>query len=228
MVALVGATLQYGFTFNGLRYLEAGTTGLIVQAEVPFLVLIAAFFLKEKIALRQIIGMLIAFLGIYLLSGQPSLQGQHIAILMVLTGGVLWAFGQVMVRRMGDVGGLQVTAWLAVMATPQLFIASLLLEQNQVNLVMNADFNLWASVFYLGVVMTVIGYGCWYHVLGKYEAGKVAPFLLLTPVASVFGGVVFLGEKLTTMGLVGGLVILSGVALLVIEPKPVPSEVAVK
>ena len=47
LIALVGATLQYAFTFNGLRFLDAGITGLIVQAEVPFLVLIAAVFLKE-------------------------------------------------------------------------------------------------------------------------------------------------------------------------------------
>lgn len=220
LIALVGATLQYAFTFNGLRFLDAGTTGLIVQAEVPFLVLIAAIFLKEKIGPRQLTGMAVAFLGIYLLSGQPSLQGQRAAIAMVLAGGFLWAIGQVLVRRLGDIGGLQVTAWLAVMATPQLLIASLLLEENHYQLMVESDFKLWISILYLGVVMTVVGYGCWFHVLGKYEARQVAPYLLLTPVASVVGGVVFLGEQLSAIGVIGGLIILVGVALLVLEPKP--------
>ena len=40
LAAFVGSTLQYGLTFNGLRLLDASTTALLVQAEVPFLALI--------------------------------------------------------------------------------------------------------------------------------------------------------------------------------------------
>ena len=216
-VALVGATMQYGFTFNGLRYLDAGTTALIVQAEVPFLVLLAAVTLKERLDVKKVLGMVIAFIGIYLISGQPELQGKGVAIAMVLTGGFLWATGQVIVRKYIRLGGLTLTAWLAVLAAPQLFITSLLFESNHVSVLQTADLNTWLTVLYLGLIMTAVGYGCWYHVLGRYPASRVGPFLLLTPVTSVLGGALFLGEQLTSLTIIGGSIIILGVAILVIE-----------
>ena len=217
MVALIGASMQYGFTFYGLRELDAGITSLILQAEVPFLVLIAAFWLKEPLQPRKLVGLLVAFAGIYLVSGQPELAGSLHGVALVLTGAFLWALGQVMVRRLGDVGGLTVTAWLAVLAAPQLLVMSLLMEQGQWQAMSTAGMGVWAAVLYLGLVMTAIGYVCWYHVLGKYSAARVAPFLLLTPVSSVIGGVVFLGEPLTRHSIVGGLLVVSGVALLLLQ-----------
>lgn len=216
-VALVGATMQYGFTFNGLRYLDAGTTALIVQAEVPFLVLIAAVVLKESLDYKKMLGMVIAFFGIYIISGQPQLQGKVAAIAMVMTGGFLWAVGQIMVRRLGNIGGLTTTAWLAVFAAPQLLIASLLFESDHANVLQAAGLSTWLTVAYLGLIMTAVGYGCWFHVLGRYPASRVGPFLLLTPVTSVIGGALFLDEQLTALTLIGGAVIIVGVAILVIE-----------
>ena len=216
-VALIGATMQYGFTFNGLRYLDAGTTALVVQAEIPFLVLIAAVVLKEKLDFRKIMGMAIAFFGIYLISGQPQLQGKVAAIAMVLTGGLLWAIGQIMVRFMGGIGGLTTTAWLAVLAAPQLLIASLLFESNHMDVLRAAGISTWLTVAYLGLIMTAVGYGCWYHVLGRYPASRVGPFLLLTPVTSVIGGALFLDEQLTLFTLIGGAIIIFGVAILVLD-----------
>jgi len=217
LVALVGSTLQYGLTFNGLKRLDAGTTALIVQAEVVFLVLIAAVWLGERLGFRKIIGMIVAFAGLWIVYGTPRLQGQEVGIAMVLGGGLFWAFGQVMVRRLGDLGGVTTVAWVSVLAAPQLILLSLIVEGDPRPALAGADWQLWVSVLYLGVMMTALAYACWYHVLGKYEAGRVGPFLLLTPVASVLGGALFLGEPLTREIVLGGAVLIAGVAVLVIK-----------
>ena len=70
---------------------------------------------------------------------------------------------------------------------------------------------------YLAVVMNIVGYGAWYHVLGRYEVNRAAPYLLLLPVASVAGGVVFLGETPTMRILAGGVIVIAGIALIVVE-----------
>lgn len=222
LVALIGSTLQYGLTYNGLRYLDASTTALIVQAEVPFVTLIAAVWLGERLGIRKIIGMVIAFVGIYLIAEEPRFEGQLIGVGLVLSGAFMWAIGQVMMRRLGEIGGLTAIAWIAAMAAPQLFVASLLLEDGQVGYIMGADFQVWLAVAYLGLIMTAIGYGCWYHVLGRYEVNRVAPFILLTPVTSVLGGSLFLGEALTLSILLGGALVISGVGIIVIEKKKRP------
>ena len=217
LVALVGSTLQYGLTFNGLKRLDAGTTALIVQAEVVFLVLIAAVWLGERLGVRKIVGMIVAFAGLWIVYGTPRLQGQEVGIAMVLGGGLFWAFGQVMVRRLGDLGGVTTVAWVSVLAAPQLLLLSLIVEGDPRPALAGANWQVWASVLYLGVMMTALAYACWYYVLGKYEAGQVGPFLLLTPIASVLGGALFLGEPLTREIILGGAVLIAGVAVLVIE-----------
>lgn len=222
--ALVGLALQYGFTFYGLRYLDAGTTALLVQVEVVFLVLIAAVLLREPISLRQAFGMAIAFAGILLITGEPRLAGRELGIAFVMIGAAAWATGQIMIRRVGQrsgpLSGLTTIAWVAIFATPQLLVISLVVEGDPRPALASADWQVWSAVLYLGLVMTAIGYGCWYHVLGRYRAGQAGPFLLLTPVASVLGGWLFLGEPLSWQILAGGAVVLAGVALLVIERPP--------
>ena len=109
-VALIGSAFQYGLTFNGLRFLDAGTTALIVQAEVPFCTLLAALWLGERMGARKVAGMLIAFAGIYLIIGEPRIQGQLIGVALVLGGSFMWAIGQVMMRRLGELGGFTAIA----------------------------------------------------------------------------------------------------------------------
>lgn len=71
---------------------------------------------------------------------------------------------------------------------------------------------------------SILGYGCWYHVLGRYEVNRAAPYLLLLPIASVAGGVVFLGEAPTALILLGGAAVIGGVALIVVERAPVATQ----
>jgi len=221
LAALIGSTLQYGLTFNGLKLLDASTTGLLVQAEAPFLTLIGAIFFRERLGLRRLLGMGVAFFGIYLLSGEPRIEGQELGVVLVLCGTFLWACGQGMIRRLGEIGGLTAIAWVSVFAAPQLLVASLIVEDGQIEALRTAGPGIWAAVLYLGLVMTALGYTCWYHVLGRYQVNLVAPFLLLTPVTSVLGGALLLGEPITLTILTGGAVIIAGVALLVIERRPV-------
>jgi len=223
VAALIGSTVQYGLTFNGLRLLDASTTGLIVQAEAPFLALVAAIFLGERLGQKRILGMAIAFAGIYLITGEPRIAGQELGVALVLGGACTWAIGQTIIRTLGEIGGLTAVAWISVMAAPQLFAASALVERDQLAALAGAGWAVWGTVLYLGLVMTALGYSCWYHVLGRYEVNRVAPFLLLTPVSSLVGGALFLGEPLTPTILAGAAVVIAGVSLLVIERRPAVS-----
>ncbi len=68
--------------------------------------------------------------------------------------------------------------------------------------------------------MTALGYGLWYRLLGHYSVNQVMPFLLLLPVTSVIGGIVFLDESLTTKIALGGGLAIIGVALITIQRFP--------
>ena len=138
---------------------------------------------------------------------------------MVLSGSFLFALGQVLIRRLsGALTGLQLTAWIGVMAGPQMLLASWIIDGNPVHSVLAAPIEAWLTVVYLGVVMTAIGYSAWYHVLTRYPVPMVMPVLLLLPIAAIFGAITILGEVPDSRVLIGGAAVIFGVGTVIIEP----------
>ncbi len=219
-ISLVSAALQYSLTFNGVRGIDASTAALLVQLEVPFGLLLAWLVLGDRISLKQGLGIVIAFCGALLIIGEPKLQGDLIYAFMVIGGAFTWAVGQIMVKQLGNLGGFRLISGVALFATPQLFVASFLLENDQLAQIATASIAAWGAVAYLGLVMTALAYAIWYHLLGNYNVNQVMPFLLLLPVTSVFGGIVFLDESLTVKIAAGGCLAIAGVGLITIQRWP--------
>ena len=218
-IAFVSAGIQYSLTFTGVSGIDASTAALLIQLEVPFAILLAAVVLGDKLTIRQGVGVSLAFCGAILIVGEPKLANNMRYVLMVIGGGFAWSLGQIMIKMMGVSGGFSLISSVAVFAAPQLFIASNLLEDNQIDQIITASPAAWAAVVYLGLVMTTLGYAMWYRLLGLYDVNIVMPFLLLLPVASVVGGYLFLDEILTTKIAIGGLLALAGVAIITLRIK---------
>ena len=214
LIALISGSIQYSLTFNGLKNMDASTAGLVVQTEVPFAALAAVIFLRERLTTVMVAGMIVAFVGLAVIAGEPRIEGQGLAILMVLGGAFTWALGQVMVRSMGEVGGYMMISGVALFATPQLFIASWIFEDGQFEAIRDAGVSVWVAVIYMGIAMTAIAYAIWYNLLGRFPVNNVAPFLLLLPIVIVAQGVLFLGEVITWTTVLGGALIILGVAVL--------------
>ncbi|MHC8732949.1 DMT family transporter [Arenicellales bacterium IMCC56312] len=215
-ISLVGSTVQYGLTFTGLSMIDASLGGIIVQLEVPFSVLLAVIIFRERPGLLRIIGMTVSFIGIALIAGKPSLSGQLEGILLTASGALVWAIGQIMYKRISSqIDGLTGIAWIGVIAAPQMLIGSMIFETGQVDALMNASWVGWASVVYLGLIMTVVGYGIWFTVLARNPVSHVMPVLLVLPVFIVLFSVLLLGERPSLEVLLGGVTILAGVSLIV-------------
>ena len=217
ILSIIGCTLQYSLTFSGLNIIDASSAVLFVQFEVPFGVLIAFFWLKERPSVKNIIGLIIAFAGIIVLSGAPNLEGKNLGVLLVLSGAFTWALGQVFAKPISEnLNGVVITAWLGVLAGPQLILASQIFEGNVIRNIVSADYHAWLIVLYLGLLMNILGYSIWYYVLGIYPVNKILPTMLLLPITGVITAVIFLGERPDLKVFIGGIVILFGVGLILI------------
>ncbi|WP_416651075.1 DMT family transporter [Candidatus Pseudothioglobus sp. Uisw_086] len=212
VVALIGSTIQYGLTYNGLKGIDASTAAILVQLEGPILAIMGAFLLKEKLGITRTLGMGLAFVGVLIIVGEPRLNGHLDSVLLLIAGSAVWAVAQIMISRLKDLSGITILAWVAIMATPQMFIASLLIEDGQWLAITTASFIDWSIILYLALIMTVLGYSVWYHLLSNVDVSKVSPFLMLLPITSIIAGIVLLDEKLTSSMILGGLLIMSGVA----------------
>tara|TARA_Y100000590_G_scaffold25802_1_gene29168 strand:+ start:2064 stop:2924 length:861 start_codon:yes stop_codon:yes gene_type:complete len=218
LISIISCTIQYSLTFSGVNMIDASSAVLFIQCEVPFGVLIAYFFLKEKPKIKNLFGIVISFIGLIILSGAPNLEGKLIGVILVLSGAFTWSLGQVLIKPISEkINGIVLTAWIGVFAGPQLILASQLFEGSVIDNILSADFKAWMIVFYLALLMNGIGYSIWYYVLGKYPVNKILPVMLLLPVTGVITAIIFLGERPDIKVFIGGFIIVLGVGLILIE-----------
>ena len=217
IIALIGSTIQYGFTYYGLKGIDVSTASILVQLEGPILALLSTFILKERLGWPRALGMGLAFTGVIVIVGEPRLNDSLDSVALVITGAVFWAIAQIMISRLKSLSGITILAWVAIIATPQMLLISLLIEEGQWESIKTANLVDWSIVFYLSIIMTVIGYSVWYHLLRITDVSKLSPFLMLLPVTSIIAGIVLLNEQFTLAMGIGGLLVMTGVASTLIK-----------
>jgi len=217
IIALIGSTIQYGFTYYGLKGIDVSTASILVQLEGPILVLLSTLILKERLGWPRALGMGLAFIGVIVIVGEPRLNDSLDSVALVITGAVFWAIAQIMISRLKSLSGITILAWVAIIATPQMLLISLVIEEGQWESIKSANLIDWSIVFYLSFIMTVIGYSVWYHLLRICDVSKISPFLMLLPVTSIIAGIVLLGEKFTLAMGIGGVLVMTGVASTLIK-----------
>jgi len=215
IVSLIGGTLSYGLVYLGLNIVDASSSTLLVQAEVPFGVLVAYFLFKEKPGIKNIFGIIIAFIGLVVLLGAPNLQGKFIGVLLLLSGAFTWSLGVVMAKPIiQKIGGFAVAAWISLFCGPMLLLGSFIFDGNTLKYFFSANLNGWLIVAYLGLIMQPLAYGTWYHVIGRNPIHKVLPIMLLFPLTGLSTAILLLGEEPTKQVFIGGAIILLGIGLI--------------
>jgi len=221
IASFIANTLQYGITYTGLSMIDASAAVLLVQMEVIFGVIFAFFMLKEKPTIRSLIGISIAFIGVYILTGSPRLDGKFIGAALTVTGAGIWAFGQVLVKPLSkEINPLALVAWLALFSGPILITFSAIFDGNTINYFKDAKINSWIIAIYLGFIMQPISYGCFYYVLKNNPLYKILPIVTMgIPLTGLLAAIFLLGEEPTKELFIGGVIILLGVIMIVFNKK---------
>ena len=215
--SLIANTIQYSITYTGLDLIDASAAVLLVQTEVPFGVLFAYFMLKEKPTVRALIGIAIAFVGVYILTGSPNLDGKVLGVSLTIIGSGVWALGQVLVKPLSkEINPLALVAWLGLFSGPILIGLSATFDGNTIDYFKNASFESWMIAIYLGFIMQPITYGCFYYVLKRNPLYKVLPIVTMgIPPTGLLAAIFLLGEEPTKELFIGGAIIIIGVILIV-------------
>ena len=220
-VSFIANTLQYSITYTGLNLIDASAAVLLVQMEVPFGVIFAYFLLKEKPTIRSLIGISVAFIGIYILTGSPNLDGKFFGASLVVTGASIWALGQVLVKPLSkEINPVALVAWLALFSGPILIAFSAIFDGSTINYFKTANLESWIIAIFLGFIMQPISYGCFYYVLKNNPLYKVLPIVTMgIPPTGLLAAIFILGEEPTKELFIGGAIILLGVVMIVFNKK---------
>ncbi|MBD8599810.1 MULTISPECIES: EamA family transporter [unclassified Pseudomonas] len=220
-----GATISFGqfaFLFESMAHgMPPGLASLLLQAQAFFTLLFAAIFIGEKLRVYSVAGLLIAAGGLTLIGMGTGAATPLLAVLLVLCAASMWALGNIITRRFGNVDLVALVVWGAIVPPLPFLAMSLWLEGPA--LIEHSLLNLsWSSVLslaYLAFVATLFGYISWSKLLSRYPAGKVAPFSLLVPVVGLSSSALVLGERLSVLQCAGGVLVMLGLTVNLLGPK---------
>jgi len=221
VLSLTIGSLHYALMFSGLKLMDASMAAILIQLQVPFAALLAALLLNDRLGWRRGLGMGIAFAGVVLILGEPKLAGDPIAVALVLTAGFIWAIANVQIKwaaaRGHEMDPFALSAWVAVLAAPQLWLLTGALETGQAASLRDATWVGWGAILYMVFGVQVLSYSLWYAMVRRYDVNQTMPWTLLAPVIGVITGVTLLDEPMSAKIAIGAMVTLAGVAIIVIR-----------
>jgi drug/metabolite transporter (DMT)-like permease len=215
LLALFEPCLYFIFESKALQLTSASQAGMITSLMPIITAMAAGYFLKEIITKQLIFGSLIAMSGAIWLSLQgvstvssPNpLLGNFLELLAMVCG----AGYTITARYLSDkYSALFITAIQAFMGA--IFFTPLFIYE-YFTIPLNITMNSFLWVLYLGVVVTLAGYGLYNYALTKIQASKAAVFVYLIPVFTLILSYFVLNEKLSVLEFIACFVILFGVIL---------------
>ncbi len=132
----------------------------------------------------------------------------------MLGAAMSWAIGNVISRRAGISSGFSLVVWSAlVVPLPALGLSLIVDGGDEVGRALTSlSVTALASTAYTAIGASLLGYGIWNSLLARYPTGAVVPFVLLVPVIGILAAWAVQDEVPTVLELVGGAVMLVGVA----------------
>ena len=197
----------------GEQYISASAASVIIATIPIFVVILAAIFLKEKITLKIVLGVLLSLVGVVVIStvGRSDtllevkyISGALAVILAAALGAVYTVAGKKMLQRYS---ALSLTVYVCLLGSLGLipFISSSLFEE-----VVAMSLTGWSVVIFLGVFPTVIGYVLWYVALEIKSASETSVYLYFVPVLSTIISYILFRDEITWLFIFGGALVILG------------------
>lgn len=217
-LAVLGALepgIAYALITIGLTYTSASNTAVLTGTESCMVVVLAAVFLRERIGLRGVAGMLLAVAGVIALHGFHGVSEVNIGDLLVLLGTLSAAVHVLVTRDLAkDLDTVTMTA--------HQFLAGLLFVlpfsvylwgTGQETVDLSVPWQSWVAAVLIGVG----GYGgsflLYNYALAEVSAGLSAIVVNLIPVFGLGTAILVLGESLTVQAGLGAVLIVASISI---------------
>jgi len=208
--------LQFGLLYAAIRMgMPAGLSSLVIQMQAFFTIGLAVLTLGERPARAQIVGALVALAGIAAIAAERLTGAALLPLLMTLAAAAFWGVGNIFTKQAGKIDMLAFVIWSSLVPPVPLLLASLLTEGVAADwaALSHPTALLIGTIAYSGYFSTIIGYGLWSVLLGRYPASIVAPFSLLVPVVGIGSSALLLGEPLSPLEATGSAIIFAGLLI---------------
>jgi len=218
LFGLLGITINIGFFFLALEHTDS-INAPIIGSTGPIIILLGSIlFLKEKVKLHAIVGILLAFAGILTIILQPipqkGLDGSFTGnlLLVIATFGSVGSIliGKKILKPDNFLGYTFWSFFIGIITFFPLMMREFLIQPTWIA---NMDHRGWAGILFGSVLSSVVAYCLYNLALAKLPAFKVSVFAYMDPVVAILIAIPLLGEKLTTTFLIGSALVFVGIMI---------------
>lgn len=214
-VGLIGYGISLGFQFVGTKLSTAANGALVTSATPAFVLVFAAFVLGEKITSRRLAALGLATVGVVIVLDprnariSPDLFWGNVSL---VCAALTWALYSVLIRKVTR--GLPVLpiSLVCFLGGLPLTIPASIVELKTSGIGLPTPW-IVLGILYLGVISTGLAMYLWNLAFARLEAGVASLTFFAQPVVGAGLGAIFLGEELTPLFILGGVLIGMGLVL---------------
>ncbi len=225
LAGLTGVTLYQFFENIAISFTTASNVSIIVSICPMFTAIVARIFLKEKCITKSFVaGFILAISGVALVSfnGNADFHFSPKGDLLALLAGICWGFYSLFVSKINSMKYDIVCSTRRIFFFALIFMIPLALagaeKTSSVFINTDAAFNIkrfsslanWGNLLFLGIMASAGCFALWNKSCKILGTVKVSAGLYMIPVVTVIFAFIFLGEKLSLMGICGAAMTICG------------------
>ncbi len=217
LLGLTGVFAYNAFFFKGLHLISAGRASLVIATSPVLIALFSTWFYGEKLNPVRIIGILLSMTGAMVVISKGNLaavvnHGPGSGELMIFGCVLSWvAYSLIGKTVMNTISSLVAVAYSAFAGTIFLLLPAWV--EGMPGALSTYSLPEWASIIYLGLFGTVIGFVWYYEGIRQIGPLRAGLFINFVPVSAIILAFLILSEPVTASLLTGAGLVVTGVCL---------------
>jgi len=214
-VGFVGYGISLSLQFLGTKLSSAANGSLVTSATPAFVLLFAWILLKEKITPRRLAALFLATIGVVAVIDPRSAQLNpelFFGNILLFGAAITWALYSVLVRKITQSLDVLPFSLIAFFGGLPVTIPAAVWELNTTP-VGEISLGVVGGVLFLGVISTALAMILWNTAFAVLDASAASLTFFAQPVVGTFLGWLFLDEKISSLFILGGILI--GIGLVI-------------
>jgi drug/metabolite transporter (DMT)-like permease len=217
ILGFVGVVFHQNLQFTAMQSAGVANSNWLIAGTPLFVALLGWIFLKEKLNMLAIAGLVVSGIGVLLTvafgtqnSGASSNRG--LGDLMIAISAANWGAFQILSRKLLKNNSPAFSVfWMNLFAMVMQSVLVFFIVPQKFSGLLDVSVKGWCAVIFLGCVCSGLCFILWYDGLSALPAASASVFMLLQPIFGALVAYFLAGEKFTVFLYVGGALTLMGI-----------------
>ncbi|WP_373081345.1 DMT family transporter [Fusobacterium animalis] len=201
-------SLQCLCYFTAFKYISTSLGAIIYNTYPVFTVIFSYIFLKTKITIRMIIGIILAIIGSIFVVYSPMTENKIIGIILIILttifSGIYMVYSK---KNFETINSIELTTYISFTCSIVFLIITLFTK----NFIFINSTSILFYILCLSIFSTVIGLFGFMKAISLLDVGLVSVINLIEPFFTIIFSYILFKDSLTFLQIIGGFIIIVGV-----------------